>query len=413
MKMPNPRPPKNAQQEPNYSTTAPRGMWYEQRDGRDQPFIARWRLPGGAKDSRAFASAKERGEFAATWLARRKEHGIAAVLASPREVETWREFARLTGGANPLDVAQFWLRMRGIVDGKLTVADAIKRFVEAQAGRSLSPDSVSHRNLHLERFADAHGKKQLHEITGAVVAEWIRGLKSERGGGGAMSATSKAHHRATVNRLFAHAVAARWIDVNPCASVPVPDAEEKETVNILTVEQARELFTANKSALCLGRLALEAFAGLRYTSAARVHLADIDHKEKGIVLPGRKHKTGRRHYVDGFPANLWAWLAVAPEEGWDLNQRLYLNAKRRAFERANLKPEQEPRALATPEEKAQLDAMRNVLRHSFATYHLAAFRDAPKTAVLLTHRNPSMLYQYYKGRASEAAGKAYFEIMPA
>lgn len=85
---------------------------------------------------------------------------------------------------------------------------------------------------------------------------------------------------------------------------------------------------------------------------------------------------------------------------------------RRALERAGLKPELPKGTRPTTEQAAQFEAMHNVLRHSFATYHLAACKDAAKTAVLLTHRNPSMLYQFYKGRASEAEGKAYFEIGP-
>ena len=54
----------------------------------------------------------------------------------------------------------------------------------------------------------------------------------------------------------------------------------------------------------------------------------------------------------------------------------------------------------------------NVLRHSFATYHVAMHKDAASTAVLLTHRNPSMLYQHYKGRASAADAQRYFAIAP-
>jgi integrase len=60
----------------------------------------------------------------------------------------------------------------------------------------------------------------------------------------------------------------------------------------------------------------------------------------------------------------------------------------------------------------QEESMRNVLRHSFCTYHVAMDKDAARTAVLLTHRSPAMLYRYYRGRASEADGKAYFRIEP-
>jgi len=45
--------------------------------------------------------------------------------------------------------------------------------------------------------------------------------------------------------------------------------------------------------------------------------------------------------------------------------------------------------------------------------HLAAFKDAPALAVLLTHRDISMLLTHYRGRGvSQAVGRAYFCITP-
>lgn len=84
-----------------------------------------------------------------------------------------------------------------------------------------------------------------------------------------------------------------------------------------------------------------------------------------------------------------------------MSARQYLTLKREAFERAGLKGEgraEEP--------------LRNVLRHSFASYHVAAYRDAARTALLLTHRNPTILYSHYKGRATQADALAYFAIVP-
>jgi integrase len=37
----------------------------------------------------------------------------------------------------------------------------------------------------------------------------------------------------------------------------------------------------------------------------------------------------------------------------------------------------------------------NCLRHSFASYHLAHFRDAAKTAFEMGHESPKLLYQTY------------------
>lgn len=383
-----------------YLKDPPRGLWYEHRPMRiNEPFVARWRLPGGKKDSQSFANEEARAVFAETWLMRKKQYGVEAAIASPKDVEIWREFERMTGGAHPLDVARFWLRMRGMVDGKLTVEKAVEKYAESQKDRKLAPDSIRHRDLHLARFVESFGSKRLYDVTPEKISAWLNGLKKTDGE--PMSAASKKHHRMTLQLLFTHAARASWVDRNPVDAVPVPEGEVSDDVNILSIEQARALFSANRDALCIGRLALEAFGGLRYSSAARIVRGDLDFDAKGIVFPGPKHKSGRRHYVDGFPDNLWAWLNHAHAACWDINQRMYLEMKRAAFVAAGLKGE-----------GADDEEMRNVLRHSFATYHVAMNKNAAATAVLLTHRNPTMLYQHYKGRASAAAAEEYFKIMP-
>jgi integrase len=144
-----------------------------------------------------------------------------------------------------------------------------------------------------------------------------------------------------------------------------------------------------------GRLALEAFAGLRFSMASQIAPADIDRAAKGISLPAAKHKARKRDYVEGFTPNLWAWLEWSKVDEWKMTPRQYLEAKSSAFDRGDGVPHP-----------------RNVLRHSFASYDVAAHGDVGKTATRLSHASPKMLYRHYKGKATQADGVAYFQILP-
>jgi integrase len=55
----------------------------------------------------------------------------------------------------------------------------------------------------------------------------------------------------------------------------------------------------------------------------------------------------------------------------------------------------------------------NALRHSYASYHLAHFQDAPKTALQLGHTDTDMVFSYYRQRVRPAAAKAWWSILPA
>lgn len=171
----------------------------------------------------------------------------------------------------------------------------------------------------------------------------------------------------------------------------------------------------NRDALCIGRLAFEAFGGARYTTAARLRHRHIQWEDQGIEMPGYLHKSGERHFVQGWPANLWAWMKHAPDACWDLSARQYADLKREAFVRAGFKPPEpspEEKHEWTREQLAAFEAMRNVLRHSFGTYHLAAYRKPSETLELMTKTSLRSLNRDYRGRATQASALEYFSIMP-
>jgi integrase len=54
----------------------------------------------------------------------------------------------------------------------------------------------------------------------------------------------------------------------------------------------------------------------------------------------------------------------------------------------------------------------NGLRHSFASYRLAATHDAPRVAVELGHTSPQMLYSTYRELVLPEEAERYWKINP-
>jgi integrase len=73
--------------------------------------------------------------------------------------------------------------------------------------------------------------------------------------------------------------------------------------------------------------------------------------------------------------------------------------------------------------RKKLDAIRKVvgivrwpkngLRHSFASYRLAATHDAPRVASELGHTSPQMLYSTYRELVMPEEAQRYWQIIPA
>ncbi len=295
----------------------------------------------------------------------------------------------MIGDSDPLQVAQEWLagRSKKRLQASVAVADASARYLLAKRSEGLAAGTLCHAKKDMGRFSGAFGARMLADLRTDEIREWLAALP--------FSEVTKRNHHKRVSAFFTWARLEGLATDNPCESIKSP-ARHAEDVSVLTFADAGKLFetAARLRPQVCAKLALEAFAGLRYSSAARLVKEDVNFRERGITLPAAKIKTRRRHYIDGLPENLWRWLQAAPAEAWTLTERQYLTLKSEAFILAGV---------TNPG---------NVLRHSFCSYHVAANKDAARTAVILCHASPSMLYQHYKGRATERDAKRYFDLSP-
>lgn len=369
-------------------------MWYEEAASA-LPYRVRWRNPDGSKRSKAFAKESQRTAFAKAWAKQRKLFGVSAQVVDAETIETWHEFARLTGGAAPLEVARWWQKVRGTVGGIMTIDDAVVKYLAHRKEGGARNDTYNHLKCHLQRLSGFYQGRRLADLGVPEMRRWLDELRSPRLGNVPMATGSKRHHWQSASLLFSYAMLHHWVAENPMAKIPAPSWGHSDEIGILTLEQALELFRANAGHRVIGRLALEAFGGLRASSAGRLRGEHIKHDLRGIELPASQHKSGHRHFVEGQPANLWAWLESAPAEGWKISERMYALEKQLAFARA------------------RIPHPHNCLRHSFGTYHLHAYRKPGSTAIIMQHRgDPDTLWKHYAGRATQADSLAYFEIRP-
>jgi integrase len=113
-----------------------------------------------------------------------------------------------------------------------------------------------------------------------------------------------------------------------------------------------------------------------------------------IEVSAAKAKTASRRLVTILP-NLKAWLTrVRRSEGpvTPPNVRFKLDTARKL---AGIRP--------WPQ---------NGLRHSFASYHLAKFQDAPALALQMGHTTTAMLFAHYREVVTPEHAGAYWDILP-
>lgn len=352
--------------------------------------MAQWREDGKRK-SLSFDDEKSRQTWFDDFIEQREANGVNFMATfDAREWARWLEFKREVGpDADLMQIAVDWKRRK--LDSKVPFPEASKRYLAAREAEGMGNGSFLHAKGDLKRMDEFFGKETLAEVTPDRVREliaWLTKIKK-------FSTHTVRGHRKRLCALFNWAKREKLVVDNPCESVAAPVWVEEE-VSILSIKDVGEVFkTAWKQRKsCVAKLALEAFAGLRFSSAAQVVKEDVNFAEKGVTLPAAKIKTRRRHYIEGLPDNLWVWLTAAPSEAWTITPRQYMQAKSDVFRLAGVK---------NPG---------NVLRHSFCSYHVSLHADAARTAVILCHASPRTLYQHYRGKATAADAKNYFGIVP-
>jgi len=286
------------------------------------------------------------------------------------------------------DAAAFYLDyLERIRRCKVTVAELAKEVLEAKCKDGMSATYIDDLKKRLARFCADFGERNIAGITVEELDNWLRALPG--------SPKSRANYRANVGVLFSYAERRRIIDSNPILHTARPKLPDNPP-EIFSVDELAALLNAAAKRVpgVLPMLAIGAFAGLRDAEIKRLDWSEVDQKRGHIEIKSSKSKSARRRIVEMQP-NLREWLrpyagmagAVAA-----VNWRKKLDLVRKAAELARWP--------------------QNGLRHSFASYRLAACHDAPRVSSELGHTSPKMLYSTYRELVLPEDGERYWKLIP-
>jgi integrase len=269
----------------------------------------------------------------------------------------------------------------------ITVQKLSDEVVAMKRKDGLSTDYTNDLELRLRRFCQGFGQRAIASITVEELDSWLRNLEGSPG--------SRANYRRNVGVLFSYALSRRIIDQNPITFTAKPKIVDAEP-EIFTVDELDALLNAAQriQPSVVSTLAIGAFAGLRDAEIERLDWSEVDLTRGHIEVKAAKVKTAKRRIVPIQP-NLSAWLT--PYAGM-ADAVVPAGARRK---------------LAAVRKAAKLASWpNNGLRHSFASYRLAAINDAPRVAAELGHTNPNLLYSTYRALVLPTEAERYWKIEP-
>jgi integrase len=268
----------------------------------------------------------------------------------------------------------------------IPVRDLIDEYVESLSSRRLSQTYVDTMRRRLLRFGEDYGSKLTCEVTTELAEGWLHRLH--------LAEVSVNHFRAALQQLFNFALKLKVVSGNPIDEIAKLKTKTSE-IGALSTSQAANLLLHSSEEI-RASIAIGLFAGLRRSEISRMSCEEIDFEQGFIEVKAKNSKSAARRLIRIRPC-LRAWLLplrggsgkVMPTE------MIYRNRLEEARRAAGI-----------------TDWPNNALRHSFASYHLAAFQDASALALEMGHSTTRMIFQHYRALVTPSDGESYWKIMP-
>jgi len=359
-----------------------------------QFFCVTWPKIGNGRNRRFFKDRSEAETFLQSKRIEQENYGTAGTSFNERQRAEYLECAESLKPFNVTirDAVNFYLPHLHATKRTCTAAELVDELLKVKEADGASERYLSDLRSRLTQFAECFNGKPVAEITAPEVDQWLRSLSDKETGKRLAATTRNNFHRVLIvafNFTREHGYSAG----NPAEKTARAKVIES-AIGILTVEDTAHLLESAASEL-VPYIAIGAFAGLRRAELERLDWREVDLQAGLIEVTAKKAKSARRRFVRIQP-NLAKWLQPYRQLSGNVTPPKYRELLDAARESAGT--EQWPH---------------NALRHSFASYHLAHFKDAAALALELGHTNSNLVFQHYRQLVAPKQAARYWKIAPA
>ena len=361
-------------------------------------------VEGKKKRVRFFFPTMEEAETKAALMRVKKENEGTSSFGMPAATRHDAEAALALlapHGKSLKEAAEFLLANIDLLKEAKLVKDVVPELLDLLEKNKRAPRYIKDLRSKLANgFATSFGERPIYTISARELQDYVYGLDGVQG-------ITRNNYQAALSVLFGFALKRKYSLRNPALEIDQANVEVSKP-GILTVPEAKALMQHGIAEL-IPALALGLFAGLRPEAEIwRLDWSHIDMSEEIIDI--QKSKNVASHRFVRLSDNLAKWLKPYAKK------RGAVSPRGDAYHwRLQKSREQAAAAL----QKAKLDAdnllewPQDCLRHTYASCHYAAFKNAGDTAEQLGHGGKlGVFFRHYRGRIKEAEALLFWQISP-
>jgi hypothetical protein len=296
----------------------------------------------------------------------------------------------------------FSLAHTGAIPSKAEAGETTAHYIAAfLAKKSVEVEPVTLRQLKwgLLKLSEAHGTKKPEDLDAEEMRRWVGKLP--------LTTRGRFNVFAVCRDFFSSPAMKNIVRDSPFSDAP-PKKDKGARLPILTVDQMRALLDHEWPDWFKAWLVAGAFAGLRTREIFSIPASAIDWEYDEIVI--RKEDAKQGEAARPRSATIYEPLKrhmprrdadKALVDGW--SKKRWKPVIREACKLIGVEPSPSPSGIMS------LKWPDNCLRHSFASYHLAHYKDATKTAFLMG-TSPRLLYETYANLVSRRDAAKWWEL---
>ena len=343
----------------------------------------------GIRVRRAFKTKTEAKAVLDLEIIKFQNLGTKAYSISPEfQLESLRLKEKLAPYNKSLtDAVSHYINHLKATEKSAKIKELIPEFIQHKKDAKLSAVYLQELNYRLSLFKEQFAETYASEVPTQIIQKWIFSLE--------VGDLSKNHYRRVLSAFFTYCQKNGYCSVNPVTNVAKIKASSAP-IEIFTIPEVETLLE-NAELDIQTYLAIGLFAGLRDSEIQRLTWENINWSKKIIDLSQHQTKTAQRRLVE-ISSNLFEWLEPHRNKSGLICSINFINRLKKY-----------KITLADDEE---LLWKKNGARHSYASYHLAAYENADKTSRQLGHNNASIIYKHYIEIADKEEAEEYWNIVP-
>jgi len=353
----------------------------------------RWRIEGyreNGKRSRKFYKTKIDAEQKLKELQMLQEReGLEAQHLPPESRRDAASALKLLApySVTLVDAAKFYVSHQEQAGKSKTIDQALAEYLLRMKQHRLRERSLNDARVRLTKFAATYGSTLVCNIQPKNIHDWIHGL-------GNFEAQTLNNYITILKTFFKYCMDSEYISFNPVVKVKKLKIAKKPIVFYTPTEMKTLLSGLTED--CIPMVAIGAFAGVRTEERCKLTWEDINFETKTIVISAENAKTPSRRTIAIQPV-LESWLEPHKNKTGLIWPKGTPDSWHKHFSKAR-----KAAKIAKWDE--------NVLRHSFASYHLAYFNDILTLTREMGHNSGNMLFKHYAEVVSKADATSYWSL---